>query len=122
MLSFLTPARIAAIATFSAGLAAFILGVVQIFPQSWQNYALAAAGLLTKLATGLKFLHGSQQWDKLTAGASIPTAHEVERAALRDVAAFVGSLSTSPTTPTPIPAVAAASVTPPAPPTVPPAA
>jgi hypothetical protein len=60
--------RVAAISTWLAAFAAFILGVVQILPSGWQNYALIGSGLLVKVATTIKFLDGSQKWDALTIG------------------------------------------------------
>jgi hypothetical protein len=64
----MTANRIAALAGTLAGLAALIAGLAQVLPGTWPNVALAAAGLLTKLATIVKFLDGSQRWDQLTAG------------------------------------------------------
>jgi hypothetical protein len=58
--------RVAAITTWLTAFVAFILGIVQVLPEGWQNYALIATGLLAKVATTLKFLEGSQRWDALT--------------------------------------------------------
>lgn len=65
--------RIAAISTFVAGLAAFVVGIASV-PQlsQWQDTALAIAGVLTSLLTALKFLDGSQKWDALTVGQGNP--------------------------------------------------
>ena len=60
--------RVAAVAAWATGLAAFITGVLQTLPVSWQNYALSAVGVLSQVPVVLKFLQGSQQWDKLTVG------------------------------------------------------
>jgi hypothetical protein len=58
--------RVAAIATWLMAFAAFVLGVVQVLPSGWQNYALIGSGLLVKVATTIKFLDGSQKWDALS--------------------------------------------------------
>lgn len=73
-----TANRLAALCTWAAGLAAFILGIVHTLPGSWQNGALAAAGLLTKLVVGVKFLDGAQKYDALTIDA-VPGADGVYR-------------------------------------------
>lgn len=81
----LTPNRIAALATWLTGLSAFILGIAHTLPGTWANYALIAAGLLTKVVTTLKFLDGSQKWDAIqatvtpkVAASSLPTDEEEE--------------------------------------------
>lgn len=63
--SVLTANRVAAIATWGAGLAAFIAGISGTLPVGWQNGALVLAGLVTKLVTALKFMDGSQKFDEL---------------------------------------------------------
>jgi hypothetical protein len=67
---YLTANRVAAISMWLAGLAAFICGVAHTLPGAWPNYALAAAGLLTKLVTVIKFLDGAQKWDALAGGSA----------------------------------------------------
>jgi hypothetical protein len=67
MSKFLTPNRVAAIATWLTGLAAFIASIVGTLPQGWQNAALGAAGLLTSAVTTLHYMTGSQKFDALQA-------------------------------------------------------
>jgi hypothetical protein len=68
--------RVAAIATWLTAFAAFVLGIVQILPSGWQNYALIGSGLLVKVATTIKFLDGAQKWDALTIGQVVKTIEE----------------------------------------------
>jgi len=77
--------RVAVISTWLTAFVAFVLGIVQVLPEGWQNYALIAVALLTKVATTLKFLEGSQKWDALTIGqamdqSSNPISPAVRRA------------------------------------------
>lgn len=68
----ITPNRVAAATTWTVGLSTFVYGIVGTFPHSWQSTALVVAGLLTKVATTLKFLQGSQNWDSIKAYAELP--------------------------------------------------
>lgn len=61
----MTANRIAALSGALTGLAAFVAGAAQVLPGTWPNYALAASGLIVKLATVLSYLHGSQKFDRL---------------------------------------------------------
>ncbi len=72
MLSNILPAnRLIALTTALTALAAFVSGVVGVFPHAWQNTALVIAGLLTKAVTAITFMHGSQKFDALQAGAGV---------------------------------------------------
>ncbi len=67
-----TANRIAAIASFLAGLAGLLTGLGDAFEGTEIGNAIVAAiGLLTILGTAVKFLAGAQKWDKLTAPAPI---------------------------------------------------
>jgi hypothetical protein len=70
--------RVAAIATWLAALGALILAVEGTLPTGWENAALAVAALLTKAATALKFMTGSQKYDALTAAPQLPADMTVD--------------------------------------------
>ena len=74
-----SPHRVLAFTTVATGLAAFISGIVGVLPGTWANYALAGAGLLTKLVATVKFLDGNSKWELSPAGqsASAPVTHGV---------------------------------------------
>lgn len=65
-----TANRVAAILTWLTGLSAFIVGITQTLPHSWQNTALVIGGLLTKLVTAVHFMTGSQKFDALIANSA----------------------------------------------------
>jgi hypothetical protein len=70
MIAKLLPAnRVAAIATWLTALGALIAAVEGTFPQSWQNTAVAAVALITKLVVTVHFMSGAQKFDALSAGA-----------------------------------------------------
>ena len=70
--------RVAAVATWLAALAAFVLAIEGTLPTGWENAALAIAALLTKGATALKFMTGSQKYDALTHGAQLPADMSID--------------------------------------------
>jgi hypothetical protein len=61
MLNLFPANRVAAIVAVLGGLAALVSGIAGVLPGTWPNVALAAAGLLTKLVTVIKFLDGAQK-------------------------------------------------------------
>jgi hypothetical protein len=65
----LTPNRIAAIATWLTGLAAFIVAIAQTLPGKYADAGLGAAGLLTSAVTAFHYMTGSQNFDALQAAA-----------------------------------------------------
>lgn len=71
---YITPNRVAAVATWLASLAALIAAVVGTFPAGWQNAALGVAALLTKLVVALKFIDGGQKWEQLVGRQQIVAA------------------------------------------------
>jgi hypothetical protein len=117
MLNILPANRLAAIATWLTGLAAFIGSVEGTLPGKWQDTALGIAGLLTSLAAAVHFMTGSQKYDQLVHGAAAdlagpdadPAEADAEIArALAGPAPRVASKPDSAVTPDPEPATPAA--------------
>jgi hypothetical protein len=57
--------RVAALATWLAGIGTFVASVESTLPKSWQNAALGAVGIITSTVTALHYMSGSQKFDAL---------------------------------------------------------
>jgi hypothetical protein len=57
--------RVVAASTWAASAAAAVAGLEGVFPTSTQNAIVVGAALLAKVAVAVKFMEGSQRWDKL---------------------------------------------------------
>lgn len=64
----LTPNRLVALAAVATGLAAFIAGLVKVFPTKYSDLILSVAGVFGVGAVALKFMSGSQLFDQTPAG------------------------------------------------------
>jgi hypothetical protein len=68
MIAWLTPNRVAVIFGILTGIAAFIAGLVKVLPTKYSDTILAIAGLITTLATLLKFIGGAQKFESTPMG------------------------------------------------------
>ncbi len=80
--------RLVALSVILTGLAAFITGTIDVYPEGWQSVAASIAGLITQLVVALKFLGGQQNWDTAQ-------AHVITAAANRDTVALRSNSSSS---------------------------
>jgi cytochrome c biogenesis protein CcdA len=94
--------RVAAIATWLTGLAAFITGITNTLPTNWQDKAAMIAGIVTQLATALMFLWGAQKSEKLsTINVPLQTAAEQLEEILKSTPPVVTGLPQTAVTPDP---------------------
>lgn len=88
----LTPNRLVALAAVATGLAAFIAGLVKVFPTKYSDLILSVAGVFGVGAVALKFMSGSQLFDQTPAG----QAAEAVRTGIPQVVTGTDLVATAP--------------------------